>query len=390
VIVLRKGRAESLRARRHPWVYRGAVERAEGAALEGGLSAVADPEGRVVGWGFYSASSLIAARLVSWGEEAPPADWLERRLGEAAAMRRRLAPDSDAFRLVNAEGDWLPGLVVDIYRSTTVVRPLVRGMESAMERLVAALAALQPGNAIYLKRDERAARLEGLRLPGGYLRGSGDGRQRFREGGLELEVDIERGQKTGFYLDQRDNRLLARRLGEGRRVLNLFAYTGAFALQAAAGGALQAVSVESSPAALQTARRSAALNQALPAERLAWVEGDAFDYLESGPGGRDFDLTIVDPPPFARRRSEVPGALKGYARLNRLAMSRTAPGGLLFSFSCSSAVSPPQFTEALREAARQAGRQAQLLQPLAASADHPVALDHPEGEYLKGWLLQLQ
>jgi 23S rRNA (cytosine1962-C5)-methyltransferase len=290
---------------------------------------------------------------------------------------------------VNAEGDWLPGLVVDVYRSTTVVRPLVRGLELAMERIVGELSALFPGNAVYLKRDEKAARLEGLQLPGGYLRGSGDGRQRIREGSLELEVDIERGQKTGFYLDQRDSRLLARRLSGGRRILNLFAYTGAFALQAAAGGAVEAVSVESSPAALQTARRSAALNPGLPAERLAWVEGDVFRYLEGGTGAESFDLVIVDPPPFARRRSEVPGALRGYAQLNRLALSRTAPEGLVLSFSCSSAVSPPLFTEALREAARQAGRRVQLLQPLAASADHPVALDHPEGEYLKGWLLRV-
>jgi 23S rRNA (cytosine1962-C5)-methyltransferase len=388
MIVLKAGRAEALAARRHPWVYSGAVERVEGEDPGAGLVPVADPEGRILAWGFYSPSSLIAVRLAAWGEVAPPEDWLERRLAQAAELRRGLSLDSDAFRLVNAEGDFLPGLVVDVYRGTTVVRPLVRGLEAVMERVTAALTGLFPGNAIFLKRDEKAARLERLALATGYLRGGGDGRQRIREGGLELEVDLERGQKTGFYLDQRESRLLVRRLAAGRRVLNLFAYTGAFALQAVAGGALEAVSVESSRAALELGRVCAGLNPELPAERLAWIEGDAFRYLTDGAGGGLFDLTVVDPPPFARRRSDLPGALKAYTELNRLALSRTAPGGLLLCFSCSSAVSSQQFSDALRAASRQAGRAVQLLRPLAASADHPVALDHPEGEYLKGWLLR--
>jgi len=380
--------APALAARRHPWVYSGAVLRAEGVDPRAGLAPVADASGSVVAWGWYSPASLIAVRVVSWQRDPPPEDWLERRLEAAAALRRGLHLDSDAFRLVNAEGDHLPGLVVDVYRRTTVVRPLVRGLEGAMDRLVARLSELFPDNAIYLKRDEKAARLEGLALPTGYLRGTGDGRQRIREGELELEVDLQRGQKTGFYLDQRDSRLLARRLAGGRRVLNLFAYTGAFALQAAAGGALQAVSVESSRAALELGRSCAALNPRLEAGRLAWVEGDAFRYLAEESAGLSFDLVIVDPPPFARRRSDLAGALKAYTELNRLALTRLDPGGLMFSFSCSSAVSAQLFTETLREAARQAGRPVQLLQALAASADHPVALEHPEGEYLKGWLLR--
>jgi 23S rRNA (cytosine1962-C5)-methyltransferase len=388
MIVLKPGRAEALAARRHPWIYSGAVQSASPGEPEGGLCPVADEAGRVLAWGWHSPASLIAVRVVCWQEEPPPQDWLERRLEQAAALRRGLGLDSDAFRLVNAEGDFLPGLVVDVYRRTTVVRPLVRGLEAAMGRITAALSGLFPENAIYLKRDEKAARLEGLALPTGYLLGGGDGRQRIREGELELEVDLERGQKTGFYLDQRDSRLLVRRLAAGRRVLNLFAYTGAFALQAAAGGALRAVSVDSSRAALELGRASAALNPLLPAGRLEWVEGDVFRWLAGQPPGADFDLAIVDPPPFARRRSDLAGALKAYTECNRLAFSRLAPGGLLLSFSCSSAVSGQQFLDLLREASRQAGRAVQLLQPLSASADHPVAVEHPEGEYLKGWLLR--
>jgi 23S rRNA (cytosine1962-C5)-methyltransferase len=388
MIVLKSGRAEALAARRHPWVYSGAIQSAEGVDPATGLAPVADASGIPVAWGWYSPGSLIAVRVVSWQREPPPEDWLERRLDQAAALRRGLALDSDAFRLVNAEGDFLPGLVVDVYRRTTVVRPLARGLEGAMQRITTKLSALFPENAIFLKRDEKAARLEGLALPTGYLRGGGNGRQRIREGELELEVDIERGQKTGFYLDQRDSRLLVRRLAQGRRVLNLFAYTGAFALQAAAGGAAQAVSVESSRAALELGRASVGLNPGLQADRLSWVEGDAFRYLAEQSADPGFDLVIVDPPPFARRRSDLGGALSAYTECNRLALTRLAPGGLMLSFSCSSAVSAAQFTETLRAAARQAGREVQLLQPLAASPDHPVAAEHPEGEYLKGWLLR--
>ena len=290
-------------------------------------------------------------RVASWGQDPPPEDWLERRLGEAAALRRGLALDSDAFRLVNAEGDFLPGLVVDVYRRTTVVRPLVRGLEAAMDRLAAQLGALFPDNAVYLKRDEKAARLEGLTLATGYLRGGGDGRQRIREGELELEVDIERGQKTGFYLDQRDSRLLVRRLAAGRRVLNLFAYTGAFALQAAAGGALEAVSVESSRAALELGRACAGLNPQLPVGRPVLGRGRRLPLPGRGtrrpalrphgggpaalrptqirPGRRAESLHRVEPPgldsPGPRRADAF---LQLLQRRQRPAVPRCAAGGL--------------------------------------------------------------
>jgi 23S rRNA (cytosine1962-C5)-methyltransferase len=385
MIILKPGKGELLRARRHPWVYSGAVDRAEAGALRGEAAPVAEASGQVLGWGLYSPGSLIAVRLLAWGPEPPLADWPERRIRAAYELRQRLATASDAYRLVNAEGDFLPGLIVDVYRGTTVVRPLVRGMEAALERILAALRELYPDNAVFLKRDEKAARLEALERPTGYLSGGGDGTERIREAGLAQVVDITRGQKTGYYLDQRDNRALTRRLSAGRRVLNLFAYTGSFALQAAAGGAAEVVSVESSAHALEVARESLRLNPQLAAERLTWIEGDALAYLQNCPG---YELAVVDPPPYARRRSELTGALKAYVRLNRLVMERSAPGALVLTFSCSSAVSAEQFTGALREAARQAGREVQLLLALHAAPDHPVAADHPEGEYLKGWLLR--
>ena len=205
------------------------------------------------------------------------------------------------------------------------------------------------------------------------------------EGGTSFRVDLAGGQKTGFYLDQRDNRLLARRLSRGLRVLNLFAYTGAFALHAAAGGAREVVSVESSATAVELARESARLNAGLEGTELRWVRGDAFEYLQE-PGS--YDLIIVDPPPFARRRGEVEGAIRGYGTLNRLAAERLAPGGLLMSFTCSGAVTEELMIAVLRDSVAGAGRKAQILQRLHAAADHPVLLNHPEGEYLKGWLLR--
>jgi 23S rRNA (cytosine1962-C5)-methyltransferase len=383
LIVLKPGKDRAILGRRHPWIYRGAIrEPAEPPAED--LVPVAGPAGEVVAWGFYSPASLIAVRVVSFERERPAPGWAAGRIRAAAALRAGLGIDSDAFRLVNAEGDRLPGLIVDVYRRTTVVRPLVRGMEVLMDEVLPVLAELYPDNAIYLKRDERAARIEGLRLAGGYLTGGGDGRETIGEGGLLLRVDIAEGQKTGFYLDQRDNRLLVRRLARGRRVLNLFAYTGAFALQAAAGGAREAESVESSPAALELARESAALNPGLDPSALHWVRADVFEYLESG---GSYDLIVLDPPPFARRRSEVPGAIKGYRQLNRRALQRLAPGGLLLSFTCSGAVSGEMLREVLQEEALQLGRPAAVIQALQAAPDHPWSIDHPEGEYLKGWLL---
>jgi 23S rRNA (cytosine1962-C5)-methyltransferase len=389
MVVLRPERAAVIRGRRHPWVYSQAVASASEEARSGALVPLEDGTGGTLGWGFYSPRSLIAFRLVSSGPERPGTGWILRRLEAALELRRALGVPWEAFRVANAEGDRLPGLIVDLYHRTLVVRPSIRGMEAALPEVQSALGQLFPEHALFLKRDERAGRLEGLRLASGYLSGSGEGREVIGEGDLRFVVDMARGQKTGFYLDQRENRLLARRLAAGRRVLNLFAYTGSFSLQAAAGGAREVLSVESSPLAVETARESARLNPSLPQQRLQWLQADAFAFLKEGQGAGEFDLVVLDPPPFARRRSEVPGALRGYSQLNRQAIKRISPGGFLMSFSCSGAVSREEFTHALHEGARQAERELQLLQPLQAAPDHPVLLGHPEGEYLKGWLTRV-
>ncbi|MBN1835410.1 MAG: class I SAM-dependent rRNA methyltransferase [Spirochaetales bacterium] len=387
MVRLRSGREALIRRLDHPWVYSQAVESASEQARAGELVPLVSAQGaEVLGWGFHSPGSLIAFRFVSRGESRPADSWLEDRLRAALELRERLGIRANAYRLVNSEGDALPGLTVDVYNRTTVVRPLVKGMEMQLEAVMEALQRLLPDNAVYLRRDETAARKEGLTRTTGYLAGSGEGRELIEEGGLRFRVDLAEGQKTGFYLDQRDNRLLARSLCRELRVLNLFAYTGAFALQAAAGGAEEVISVESSATAVELARENARLNPEAGQGSLEWLRGDAFEFLEE-PGS--YGMVIVDPPPFARRRSELEGAARGYGALNLLAVERVAPGGLLMSFSCSSAVSAELMAGVLQNAVAQAGRRAQVLQRLHAAADHPVLLNHPEGEYLKGWLLRV-
>ena len=384
VVVLRPGREGPARRRHHPWIYRQAVATGPDAGAAPGLARIDAADGSVVGWGFPSPESLIAVRLVSFGPEPPAEDWLERRIEAAIAMRGILGIDADALRLVNAEGDFLPGLVADRYADTVVVSLHAKGMEHFLPRITEVLVKALPATSVYLKRDEHHARIEGLALPSGYLAGSGDGHAVITECGVKMLVDYAQGQKTGFYLDQRASRSVCAGVAGGRRVLNLFSYTGAFSLRAAGAGAARVVSVESSKRALEQAAESVKLNPGIASDRLVWEQADVFDWLV-----RDerFDVVIADPPPFARRRMEVEGALRGYLTLNQQALRCLSPGGVLFTFSCSGAVDRQVFRQVIEEAALRSGRQVRLIQELHADVDHPTAAGHPEGEYLKGWML---
>ncbi len=384
VVVLRPGREGPARRRHHPWIYRQAIAAGPDADAAPGLARIDAADGSVVGWGFPSPDSLIAVRLVAFGPEPLADDWIERRIAAAVALRAILGIDSDALRLVNAEGDFLPGLVADRYADTVVVSLHAKGMETLLARIAAALGRALPGTNVYLKRDEHHARIEGLATPSGYLAGSGSGQAVIAESGVRLVVDFAHGQKTGFYLDQRASRSACAAIAGGRTVLNLFSYTGAFSLRAAAAGASRVVSVESSKRALEQAAESVKLNPGIDADRLAWEQADVFDWLV-----RDdrFDVVIADPPPFARRRMEVEGALRGYLTLNQQALRCLNPGGMLFTFSCSGAVDRTVFRQVIEEAALRSGRRVRLVRELHADADHPVAAGHPEGEYLKGWML---
>jgi 23S rRNA (cytosine1962-C5)-methyltransferase len=385
--VLKPGRDGPVRRRRHPWVYSQAIDRVEEPPHPGLPVAVHSAEGAVIGWGHYSAGSLIAVRMISYGAEPPGGDWLEQRISAAWKLRAALNIDSDAFRLVNAEGDFLPGLVIDLYADTAVVSAHTRGMEAGMDRIVDCLAGLRPGLNVYLRRDEHFARVEKLAATSGYRRGSGDGTAVIHEGGVPMKVDFAHGQKTGFYLDQRSNRSLIARSSTGKTVLNLFSYSGSVALRSAAAGAAKIVSVDSSRPALELAEASASLSPAFPAERFEWVQGDVFKYLEDPAA---CDIVVADPPPFARRRADLEDAIQGYLSLFTQCLRIVSPGGLAFFFSCSGAVDRPTFRHVVAEAALKSARTCRLLAELHADVDHPVAASHPEGEYLKGWMIHVQ
>jgi 23S rRNA (cytosine1962-C5)-methyltransferase len=390
-IVLKSGREGPVRRRHHPWVYSQAVERVEGAeengSAAGGILPVRAADGSVIGWGQYSPGSLIAVRMVAFSAEKPSDDWVEQRIGTAWALRTALALDTDSYRIVNAEGDFLPGLVIDLYADTAVVCPHTRGVEARLEAIADSLCSRQPGLKVFVRRDEHFARVERLSVASGYLRGEGDGTTVITEGNVRMKVDFARGQKTGFYLDQRANRTLIARSCAGKNVLNLFSYTGAVALRAVAAGAVKVTSVDSSRGALELGEASIGLSPNLAHDSFEWIQADVFSYLESQPR---CDVVVADPPPFARRRVERDGALKGYLGLFQQCLRLISPGGLAFFFSCSGAVDRPAFQQVVGEAALRSGRTARLLRELHADVDHPVAASHPEGEYLKGWMVHVE
>ena len=386
-VVLKPGRDGPVRHRRHPWIYSQAIERVEDGVVPGALVPVRSSPGAVLGWGHYSAGSLIAIRMITYGAEEPGPDWVGERLGAAWRLRESLDIDSDARRIVNAEGDFLPGLIVDLYADTAVISAHTLGMEAVVERAADCLLDLKPGLSVYLRRDEHFARVEKLQKASGYLRGSGDGTTIIREGAASLKVDYAHGQKTGFYLDQRANRSLIAHMSPGKTILNLFSYSGAVAMRAAAAGAARVVSVDSSRAALDLGAQSAALAPAGTSERLEWIAADVFSYLEDP---ARCDVVVADPPPFARRRAELDGAITGYLSLFTQCLRTVAPGGLAFFFSCSGAVDRPTFQHIVAESVLRSGRTGRLLAELHADVDHPVAASHPEGEYLKGWMVHAQ
>jgi 23S rRNA (cytosine1962-C5)-methyltransferase len=383
MIVMKKEK-QSLISSRHPWIYRNALTIENGEPDNGELVPVLSEEGKVLCWGFYSAQSFITVRIISFGSEKPEDTWIEERIKRAALLRKSLLLRSNAYRLINAEGDGIPGLIVDIYNTTTVIKPLVHGIENRLDSIIDIFGSLFPENSIFLRRDEYAARREKLVLKNGYMKGNGDGKQIIEEDGITFLVDIEQGQKTGFYIDQRDNRILFSRFCKGKTVLNLFSYTGAFALHAVRGEAVRVVSVESSAYAVELSKQQVSLNPALEPERFSWVCGDAFHILDTC---ESYNTIIIDPPPFARRKAELEGALRGYRRLTEKALEKLTSQGVLFTFSCSSAAGKALFRDTIKDAARKSGRYLRIIHELSAPPDHPISIFHPEGEYLKGLII---
>jgi 23S rRNA (cytosine1962-C5)-methyltransferase len=388
-VILKAGREKSLR-HRHPWIFSGAVERVEGAPDPGDTVALVGHDGSPLGSAAWSPSSQIRARVWSFDAAASIDEaFLSARLQAAVARRSSLIDErNNACRLVHAESDGLPGLVVDRYGDTGVVQLLSAGAERWRGFWPEAIRRAAGLRALYERSDAEVRSLEGLAPRAGPMAGEPGERARIVESGLHHEVDFVHGQKTGFFLDQRDNRALAGTLAHGRDVLNAFCYTGGFTLSALAAGARHVLSVDTSEEALAIARRNVEAN-GLDAARAEWLGADVFQLLRKlRDQGRRFGLIVLDPPKFAPTEKHVPGAARAYKDINLLAMKLLAPGGSLLTFSCSGAVGPDLFQKIIAGAAADARADLVIERRLGASPDHPVSIHFPEGEYLKG--LQLR
>jgi 23S rRNA (cytosine1962-C5)-methyltransferase len=388
-ILLKPGRERSV-LQRHPWVFSGAIAQLQGKMEPGETAAVRAPQGNFLAWAAYSPTSRIAARIWSWDEaEKIDADFFRRRVLAAVDLRRRLIPaqETDALRLIHGESDGLPGLVVDQYADTLVVQFLSAGVELWREALIAALMETTGAKSIYERSDVEARKLEGLAQREGWITNPSGGPASpvtICEQGLKFLVDPQHGQKTGFYLDQRRNRRKLQDYTAGREVLNCFCYTGGFSLYAQAGGAKSVLSIDSSADALETARRNAALN-GMEGAALTWMEADVFQALRQfRDEGRQFDVIVLDPPKFAATAAQAERAARGYKDINLLAFKLLRPGGTLFTFSCSGGISAELFQKIVAGAALDAGVDALIVEQLTQGADHPIALNFPEGAYLKG------
>lgn len=390
-LVLKPGREKSL-LRRHPWVFSGAIERTIGAPTSGETVLVRSSQGRFLAYAAYSPQSQIRARAWSFEQnDTIDAAFMVERVRRALAYRAAvLAPAIEGCRLIHAESDALPGLVVDRYGDTAVMQCSSAGAERWREVFAAALVEHARCGRVYERSDAEVRRLEGLDERSGVVLGDEPPDAiRIREGGLSLLVDVRGGQKTGFFLDQRDNRAWVGSAARDCAVLDVFSYTGGFTLAALAGGAARVTTIDSSAEALESARANAAANGFEPA-LVEWLEGDAFALLRRlHAEGRKFDLVVVDPPKFAPTEKHVPRAARAYKDINLWALKLLRPAGTLVTFSCSGGIDAALFQSIVAGAAVDAGVQGRIVRRLAASPDHPVALDFPEGEYLKGLVVRL-
>jgi 23S rRNA (cytosine1962-C5)-methyltransferase len=394
-LILQSGKERSL-FRRHPWIFAGSVERLAGRARPGDTVEVIAGKG-VLAKAAWSPDSQIRARVWSFdADEIIDNAFFKRRVA-AAVARRAALPElvgQQGLRLIHAESDGLPGVIADQYGGTVVVQLTSAGAEKWRDAIVGALAQATGCIRIYERSDSEVRGLEGLEPHTGWLRGaapdSGMEELVIEEHGVTMAVDIVGGHKTGFYLDQRDNRRLLKELSAGKRVLNCFCYTGGFSLQALAGGATEVVSIDSSEPALAQARANLALNPQLDAGRAEWRGANVFDELRRlKAAGETFDLIVLDPPKFAPSASHADRAARAYKDINLLGCKLLSPGGLLMTYSCSGGIGLELFQKIVAGAALDSGREARIVKRLQGAADHPVALAFPEGEYLKGLLVQV-
>ena len=398
---LKPHKEESL-LRFHPWVFSGAIRSIQLDAdyphaepQEGEIVQVVDCKGNILGVGHYQIGS-IAVRMLAFGVSELPKDFWQTRIAEAYAMRERLGLVSDnnnSYRLIHGEGDFLPGLIVDIYADTAVVQAHSIGMHSHREEIAEAIVkSVNQVDKVYYKSDDtlpHKAPIKGDRV--GYLIGKEkadfNGDFWAKENGLDFRIDWLKGQKTGFFIDQRDNRSLLEHYAKGKEVLNMFCYTGGFSVYALRGGAKLVHSVDVSQKAIDLVRSNVAHNFGENAPHEAYAE-EAFEFMAKNEN--KYDLIVLDPPAFAKHRDAIKNALRGYQRLNAKGIQSIRPGGILFTFSCSQAIDKDMFRLAVFSAAAQVGRRVRILHQLHQPADHPINIYHPEGEYLKGLVLEVE
>ena len=386
-LTLKRGREKSV-LRHHPWIFSGAIQSVSSQPALGETVTVHDAEGRFLAQAAYSPESQIRARIWNWDPAVPiDRDFFKSRLANALGLRKQWIDraQTTAYRLVHGESDGLPGLVVDRYGDALVVQITSAGAEAWRGEILSLLEDLLAPSAIYERSDVAVRTLEGLPERVGLLSGALPPQpMRITENGLSYQVDLVGGQKTGFYLDQRDNRQKCREIAGGKSVLNCFAYTGGFTLAALAGGAESVVSIDSSAEALETARQNVALNS-LPEDRCEWIVGDAFHELRTlRDKAAQFDLVILDPPKFAPTAAQARKAARGYKDINLLGFKLLKPGGTLMTYSCSGGIDAAFFQKIVADAALDAGIRARLLYHLGQAPDHPTDLAFPEGTYLKG------
>lgn len=374
---------------KHPWIFSGGLER-KPKANEGDIVEVRSHQNDILGYGFYSEKSQISCRMFDWGKkssEFEKADYWAEKIKQALALRKSILPSgTDAFRLLHAEGDFLPGIIADVYANVVVVQILVRGIEQRKELIIEAF--LRNGfENLYLKTKSNSQNIEELSSTSGWLAGSGVGKVIAKENDLLFNVDFAGGQKTGFFIDQRENRNLLRTYSKDKKVLNTFCYTGGFSVFALSGGATEVHSVDISAEAVRLAEENVELN--FPSANHKGFTVDCFDYLKDMPEN-EYDIIILDPPAFAKNARAVDNAARGYKQINMRAFKKIKPGGLLFTFSCSQNISKDLFQKIIFGAAADVGRNVRIIHQLHQPADHPVNIYHPEGEYLKGLVLWVE
>jgi 23S rRNA (cytosine1962-C5)-methyltransferase len=385
-LVLKSGRERSL-VNRHPWVFSGAVKSLPDAG-NGEVVKVCTNHNELLGYGFFSPNSQITCRVFEFTREEKTlnGEFWKQKIRNAYAIRRQvLPPDTDIFRLIHAEGDFLPGVIVDVYHDTAVVQLLVKGTELISEFIFEGIRECGI-KYIYLKTKQNTQRLEEVSLESNWVGESREMPVAAKENGIVFMVDVEKGQKTGFFIDQRENRNILGSFSKGKKVLNTFSYSGGFSLYALAQGASLVHSVDSSKEAIEMCERNVAAN--FPsASHQSYVQ-DVFEFMQQNK--EDYDIMVLDPPAFAKNARAVPNASRGYKNLNLIAFKTIKPGGLVFTFSCSQHIDRDLFRKIVFGAAADAGRNVRIIKQLTQPEDHPVNIFHPEGEYLKGLLLHVE